>query len=367
MDNKNKITCSNKNVTVDRRPVVHQGGRRVVAPSGAAAGSVQFRDGRGGGGGGRGFHAGQSQGKIAEQAIPIPPLPRSAMVMGGQRQAVHQGGRGVVALSRAATGSKLGGRCGGGGRGDQSERGKVARNPASSSLQQHPRTSSAAVQQKNKQQSAQPLAPPAGNHNDSEATVHPMTSDDHDEWINFHARGLCFVGYGKTRQNVRERTNDERFSSNFGVGAKTLHSVYVRFKETNPNVSEKDFFMTINQLKLYLSEHVQAGRWGIDENTFRHKWKKIVGEIAVLAVEKIKFDPDDFPEGQIFLMSVDGVNITIREPRASDPGSHWYDHKSNSAGISYEVAVDIRRSRILWISGPRPGKNTCFFVLYIYF
>ena len=70
MDNKNKIACSN--VTMGRRPVVHQGGRRVVAPSGAAAGSVQFRDGRGVGGGGRGFHAGQSQGKIAEQAIPIP-------------------------------------------------------------------------------------------------------------------------------------------------------------------------------------------------------------------------------------------------------------------------------------------------------
>ena len=108
MDNKNKITCSN--VTMGRRPVVHQGGRRVVAPSGAAVGSVQFRDGRGGGGGGRGFHAGQSQGKIAERAIPIPPLPRSAMVMGGQRLAVHQGGRGAMALSRAATGSKqLGG------------------------------------------------------------------------------------------------------------------------------------------------------------------------------------------------------------------------------------------------------------------
>ena len=74
---------------------------------------------------------------------------------------------------------------------------------------------------------------------------------------------------------------------------------------------------------------------------------------------KIKFDPDDFPSDQIFILSVDGVNFTIWEPRATNPGSHWYDHKSHSAGLSYEVAVDIRISRILWILGPRPGKIAC--------
>jgi len=321
-DNKKKsppVPCSY--VSGGRRPAVHPGRRQVVTPTRAATGSVQFRHGRGG--------------------------------PAGSKQLM--GSRGVDS-----------------GRGGQ--RGKVAENPASSSLQQdrlNPHSSSpASIQpQKNKHQSTQPLVPPAGNHNNStnNATALPTTSDDDDEWRNFRSRGLCFVGYGKARQNVRERTNDDRFSSNFGVGAKTLHSVYVRFKETNPKVLEKDFFMTINQLKLYLSEHVQAGRWGIDESTFRHKWQRIVRAIAVLAAEKIKFDPDDFPEGQIFLMSVDGVNFTIREPRASNPGSHWYDHKSNSAGISYEVAVDIRRSRILWINGPRPGKNTRFFILCIYF
>jgi hypothetical protein len=117
--------------------------------------------------------------------------------------------------------------------------------------------------------------------------------------------------------------------------------------------------MAVNELKLYLTEHVQAGRWGMDENTFRHRWKETVKGIAALKEKKIKFDPHDFPAGQVFLMSVDGVNFTIREPRAENPGSHWYDHKSHSAGISYEVAVDVRCSRILWINGPRPGKKCC--------
>ncbi len=57
--------------------------------------------------------------------------------------------------------------------------------------------------------------------------------------------------------------------------------------------------------------------------------------------EEDQFDPHDFPASQVFLMSVDGVNFTIHEPRAENPGPHWYDHKSHSAGISYEVAVDV--------------------------
>ena len=172
----------------------------------------------------------------------------------------------------------------------------------------------------------------------------------------FRSQGLAHVGFGLDRQNVRDRTNDERFSSNYGVGATTLHAVFADLQKEVPGIKQVDCFMAVNQLKLYLTEHVQAGRWGIDECTFRSRWKDIVKAIAGLKAKKIKFDPDDFPDDQIFLLTVDGVNFTIHEPRASDPGSHWYDHKSHSAGVSYEVAVDIRVSRILWIRGPRPGK-----------
>ena len=175
--------------------------------------------------------------------------------------------------------------------------------------------------------------------------------------LELRSLGLSFAGFEKCRQNVRDRTNEERFSASYGVSARTLHAVLADLAlETPTRIKTKDFLMAVNELKLYLTEHVQAGRWGIDENTFRHRWKVIVKAIAALKEKKIKFDPDDFPRGQVFLMSVDGVNFTIHEPRAKNPGSHWYDHKSHSAGISYEVAIDVRRSRILWINGPRPGK-----------
>ena len=107
--------------------------------------------------------------------------------------------------------------------------------------------------------------------------------------------------------------------------------------------------MGVDTLKLYLSERVMAGRWNCHEQTYRGKWKEVVGAIASLRGEKIKFDPSDFPEDQIFLLTVDGVNFSICEPRVKNPGSQWYDHKSHSAGLTYLVTVDVRKSRICWI------------------
>ena len=109
-------------------------------------------------------------------------------------------------------------------------------------------------------------------------------------------------------------------------------------------------------MKLYLTEKVLAGRWDCHKQPVRNKWKEVVAAIVALRGDKIKFDPSDFPEDQIFLLTVDGVNFSIQEPRVNNPGSQWYDHKTHSAGVTYLVAVDVCTSRICWIDGPRPGK-----------
>ena len=172
--------------------------------------------------------------------------------------------------------------------------------------------------------------------------------------------GLERAGFSKSRQKVSERTNHERFSASYGVSADTCEKIFADLKKMHPNLKELDFLMGMDTLKQYSTEHNMAGRWKCHEQTYREKWKEVVTAIADLHVEKIKFDPSDFPEDQIFLLTVDGVNFSIREPRVKNPGSHWYDHKTNSAGVSYLVAIDVRRSRICWIDGPRPGR-WCFY------
>ena len=168
--------------------------------------------------------------------------------------------------------------------------------------------------------------------------------------------GLDFCGF-KGRQNVRERTNNDRFSSGYGVSANTLHAVFQDVQKNHPKLTAKYFLMGVDSLKRYDVEHNMAGKWKVCEDTFRTHWKKTVRMIAELRGEKIKFDPADFPEDQIFLMTVDGVHFRIREPRR-DPGSKWYSHKFHGAGVMYLVAVDIRRSRILWIDGPKPASTS---------
>ena len=169
--------------------------------------------------------------------------------------------------------------------------------------------------------------------------------------------GLKIAGFDYRRQQkVCERTNNERFSANYGVSAKTLEAVFLDMKKRDPSLTEHDFLLAADTLKLYSTERTMAGRHGCCEQTYREKWKRIVAAIAALRKDKIKFDPSDFPDDQVFLLTVDGVNFRIREPRVKNPGSHWYDHKSHSAGVTYLVAIDVRRSRICWIDGPRPGK-----------
>jgi hypothetical protein len=59
----------------------------------------------------------------------------------------------------------------------------------------------------------------------------------------------------------------------------------------------------------------------------------------------IYFDPDEFPEGQVQIISVDTVSYMWTEPRI-DPGKHWYDHKTNSAGVKYEMALPLGLERV---------------------
>jgi hypothetical protein len=180
-----------------------------------------------------------------------------------------------------------------------------------------------------------------------------------DEEVSAHelrSIGLEAAGFKKARQRVSERTNNERFAASYGVSAKTLRVILADLKKKDPTFKETGFLLGMSALKLYLTENVMAGRWDCHEQTYRETWKEVVAAIAALRGEKIKFDTSTFPEDQIFLLTVDGVNFSIQEPRVKNPGSQWYDHKTHSAGLTYLVAVDVRQSRICWIDGPRPGE-----------
>jgi DDE superfamily endonuclease len=59
-------------------------------------------------------------------------------------------------------------------------------------------------------------------------------------------------------------------------------------------------------------------------------------------------------------MSVDGTHCPIFEPQhenlAMDPS--FYSHKLNRAGLSYEIALSLTESRIVWVNGPYPAATS---------
>ena len=52
----------------------------------------------------------------------------------------------------------------------------------------------------------------------------------------------------------------------------------------------------MDALKQYSTESIMAGHWKCHEQMYREKWKEVVEAIADLHVDKIKFDPSDFPK-----------------------------------------------------------------------
>lgn len=167
---------------------------------------------------------------------------------------------------------------------------------------------------------------------------------------NLMACALSKVGFDHKRQHVRHALNLERFNAFFGVGPRALASLFNDLDDAN----EDDFLMTLNWLKLYDTEHVLSGRWGLHEETIRQKVKKYASMIAALHKTKIRFD--GFDDDEIYIVSIDGVHCRIREPR-TDPGSKWYSHKTNSAGLAYELAIAIRSDRLVHVRGPFPAST----------
>jgi len=162
-----------------------------------------------------------------------------------------------------------------------------------------------------------------------------MTTED----IVFY--GLCLVGFGDKRQNVRPGLLHNRFLAFFGPDPKSVKDILNDLKEEFDDTSFKDTMMTLNWAKRYDVEHVLAGRWGYSEEYIGPKLKEIGKRIQSFVSKVIVFDPNLFDEREIHIITVDTFNCTTEEMRQT-PSTAFYDHKSNSCGLKYEAALPIR-------------------------
>ncbi|KAL7537676.1 hypothetical protein ACHAXR_011645 [Thalassiosira sp. AJA248-18] len=167
--------------------------------------------------------------------------------------------------------------------------------------------------------------------------------------------GLSQVGFDENRQHsVCRDLNIERFKAHYGIEPITVWAIFRDLKKDHPSVNLKHFMLALNWFKLYDTEHVLAGRWGNCEDHIRAKVKEYARKIQSLKTKKIVFG--GWGDEEVHIITVDGVNFMVQEFRL-DPGAKWFDHKTKSAGLTYELAIAIRRNKLVWIKGPEPAGS----------
>jgi hypothetical protein len=91
-----------------------------------------------------------------------------------------------------------------------------------------------------------------------------------------------------------------------------------------------------------------------------HNLWRWVTMIAALKANKIVWPEAEFndPAGHIFIISVDGTDFRVWEKKhpTFTIDRQQCSHKFKHGALKYEIAIDIYRAKIVWISGPYPGS-----------
>lgn len=182
----------------------------------------------------------------------------------------------------------------------------------------------------------------------------------------FLKRGLEILGSDEVaQQRVNRSTNVRRYKRHYG-GPPSAHAALWEMLVTTdienallPRANAKDldhFLLSLFYLKVYPTEEVLALRFGVHEQTAR-KWARFyIERLAALKQVKIQW-PESWDS--VFIISVDCVNFGINEPR--HPTLHkdkaYFDRKGGKAGVTYEIALNLWQSNIVWLNGPFPPNS----------
>ncbi|KAL3779952.1 hypothetical protein HJC23_008206 [Cyclotella cryptica] len=166
-------------------------------------------------------------------------------------------------------------------------------------------------------------------------------------------RGLLFLGFGVGRQaRSKLTTKIDWFRSGFGAHPNTVQTIIAMLEEhTKKQICSSDALLAFNWLKCDDTEKILAGRYSLSEKTVRYKSRGLAELIQGLYKHMIELTFDE----EVYALTIDGVNFPTFE-FSKDPSAKYYDHKSHSSGVKYELGVAIHSPRIVWSNGPFPAS-----------
>jgi hypothetical protein len=123
----------------------------------------------------------------------------------------------------------------------------------------------------------------------------------------------------------------------------------------------KMFLIAHNFLRAYpKNAQLLATSFGVCEWQVQGKnlWRW-VRRLATLKGIKIVWTEDEYnnPESQTFIILVDGTDSKVweRKHATMTVDKDQYSYKFNHGGLKYEIAIDVNRAQVVWISGPHRG------------
>jgi len=185
-----------------------------------------------------------------------------------------------------------------------------------------------------------------------------LGSDDHDLFLQL---GLELGGYSYCNSM---KSNIRNFRSTYGTRPDAMAEMYNDIQDSDPDFPDRahprHICWTLMFMKLYETSTQLAGRLKHSESHIR-PWVRYFGRaIQSLKGEKIKLSNAGIYDDCIFVMSVDGTHVRIREFKEFKRSKKHSSFKfGKSAAFVYEVALSIWQSKIVWVNGPFPaGKKT---------
>ena len=165
------------------------------------------------------------------------------------------------------------------------------------------------------------------------------------------AVGLHVAGFKS--QRLSKRTQIRRFKSMCGTCPTVVQQLWTQLQASQVGFKLKldCVFWALFFLRKHPRQDELQSRLNKDPVTLRKWIWTVVCGLQDLKAECIRFpNCANDPNTSIFILSVDGTDCPIQEPRPFS--KDWFSQKFKGPGVKHEIGIDVLTGDCVWIAGP---------------
>lgn len=185
-------------------------------------------------------------------------------------------------------------------------------------------------------------------------------------------RGLKLLGWSEEKlarvSRNRQTKHTNLFTCDFGANPHVVAVIFFDLQTTDiaaakihyANMNDlENLLFALQFLKVYPTEGQRQNKWHQCDRVLRDNCWDILLRLQALKATKIVWPTAAEIGDNIWIGTVDGTHVKTQEPNHPDlpKDPKAFSYKNKAAGLSYEIAVLLWESRIIWINGPFPASR----------